>query len=253
MSTSRKKILHLSDIHFGRLFEPALLYLKSFIEAQANSLDLIVVSGDWTQRARHKQFQQALQFIREIKQPILSVPGNHDIPLYKIHRRLLNPYKRYEHYIGDNTLKEFQDDLIAVAGMSTVNRFAVASGKLKDRELTRVREFFKAAEKHVKILVCHHPLHSMIHNLSHLDTEPHVILTGHTHDARTHALDLDTGHRALLVSCGTTTSSRYREAAENHFNLIEIDNENIRVQPYYLGKTGFATDGTEDILPLPPH
>ena len=60
--------------------------------------DLVVISGDFTQRARTEQFQQACQFLerlREAGHDVLAVPGNHDVPLYDVLRRFVSPLTRY--------------------------------------------------------------------------------------------------------------------------------------------------------------
>ena len=86
------RILHLSDLHFG--LERAALVQPLLDLVNAARADLVVVSGDLTHRARSAQFAQAAAFLRRIEAPLIAVPGNHDIPLYKLSDRLMRPYRR---------------------------------------------------------------------------------------------------------------------------------------------------------------
>ncbi|WP_419657862.1 metallophosphoesterase [Desulfosarcina variabilis str. Montpellier] len=69
---------HFSDLHFGR-------GVTAVIDGLLESLhqatpDLIIISGDLTQRARASQFQKAERFLNRLPCPFLIVPGNHDLP-----------------------------------------------------------------------------------------------------------------------------------------------------------------------------
>ena len=114
-----KRVLHISDLHFGRIHPPAIESLKSFLQNQTTKFDLVIMTGDWTQRARQSQFREAAKFIAELGVPVLSVPGNHDIPLYNFIARLFEPLKNYRSYISNVTIDKFIDDEIAVPGNKT--------------------------------------------------------------------------------------------------------------------------------------
>ena len=73
-----RTIVHLSDLHFGRI-DPAILRpLIEFISVARP--DVVAISGDLTQRARTKEFVAAREFLASIPFPQVVVPGNHDIP-----------------------------------------------------------------------------------------------------------------------------------------------------------------------------
>ena len=66
--------------------------------------DLVVISGDFTQRARTEQFKEACEFLERLRErghEVLGVPGNHDVPLYDVLRRFLSPLTRYRRYIDE--------------------------------------------------------------------------------------------------------------------------------------------------------
>ena len=114
------RLVHLSDLHFGAHDDE----IVAAVERKADQLrpDLIVVSGDFTQRARTEQFREACEFLdrlRERGHEVLGVPGNHDVPLYDVLRRFLSPLTRYRRFI-DETLCPFVElPGIAVLGINT--------------------------------------------------------------------------------------------------------------------------------------
>ncbi len=94
-----RTLVHLSDLHFGRI-DPALV---DPLRRAVNALkpDLVAISGDFTQRARHSQFAEARAFIQSLEAKTLVVPGNHDIPLYDVVERFAAPLVRYRQYISE--------------------------------------------------------------------------------------------------------------------------------------------------------
>jgi 3',5'-cyclic AMP phosphodiesterase CpdA len=106
-----RTIVHLSDLHFGRIQEGT-------IEALARAVheirpDLIAISGDLTQRARRMQFKQARDFLRSLPARTIIVPGNHDVPLYNIYSRFTRPLNYYRRYISEELEPFYVDDEIA--------------------------------------------------------------------------------------------------------------------------------------------
>src|SRR4051812_2795481 len=103
-----KTIAHISDLHFGRVDERVAEGLLADLRAIAPNL--VVISGDLTQRARSSQFEQARSYLDKILFPQLVIPGNHDIPLFDLIRRFFSPLTRYKKYISDNLSPEYIDD-----------------------------------------------------------------------------------------------------------------------------------------------
>jgi 3',5'-cyclic AMP phosphodiesterase CpdA len=89
------RLIHLSDLHFGA-HDPAIVDAVEKAVDEADP-DLVVISGDLTQRAKTEQFQQACRFLERLRDnghDVLAVPGNHDVPLYDVLRRFLSPLTR---------------------------------------------------------------------------------------------------------------------------------------------------------------
>ena len=107
-----RTIVHLSDLHFGRVNEALLTPLVEAVRALAP--DVVVVSGDLTQRARAAEFQQAQEFLSRLPGPQIVVPGNHDVPLYNIAHRLLRPLDKFRRYIEPSLSPTYIDNEMAV-------------------------------------------------------------------------------------------------------------------------------------------
>src|SRR3954470_5918114 len=96
------RLVHLSDLHFGAHDQR----LVEAVERSVNELkpDLVVISGDFTQRAKTEEFEEACRFLQRLRDgghEVLGVPGNHDVPLYDVLRRFMSPLTRYKRYIDD--------------------------------------------------------------------------------------------------------------------------------------------------------
>ena len=238
-SSTAKRILHLSDLHFGRINEPALQALRRTVLEQQRGLDLIIVTGDWTQRARVSQFAEAIDFVKTLSCPVLSVPGNHDVPLYNFGRRFFTPYSRYKK-LAKLTQDEFHDDLISVVGLSTVNPFRAAAGVVREVDVTRASiAFAEGARNALRILACHHPvfdprkeewIRPEVRARRLMDLAPDLILSGHSHLQWVQPVEY-AGQKVLHISAGTSVSSRLREEV-NSFHILELRRDNSLNPPF---------------------
>ena len=239
-----KKLLHLSDLHFGRVDDSLVEPLRR--AAQAIAPDLVVISGDFTQRARRVEYRAARRFLDSLSSPRLVVPGNHDIPLWDVIRRFVSPLGRYRHYITDDLAPFYVDDEIAVLGINTARSLTRKYGRINARQMARAREVFAEADPAlVKVVVTHHPFDLPPGSRSHsivgrsamamaglAAAGVDLILSGHLHLPHiglTTARYPIKGHSALLVQAGTTISTRGRGEA-NSFNVIRIEKPLITIE-----------------------
>src|SRR5439155_11177688 len=240
------RLVHLSDLHFGAHDED----LVEAVERKADELkpDLIVISGDFTQRARTEQFKDACHFLerlREADHEVLGVPGNHDVPLYDVLRRFLSPLTRYRRYIDETLCPFIELAGVAVLGINTARSLTFKDGRISEEQIEFIRETFaRTSSDAVRVLVTHHPLLAIPvgdqlepavgrHELA-LDAIEKagvdLLLAGHAHHAATHhASDLVTrSGGALVIQAGTATSTRVRKQ-EQSFNTIDIDHGRVTV------------------------
>ena len=104
--------------------------------------DLVVVSGDLTQRAREEQFREAKAFLDTLPQPQIVVPGNHDVPLYNVVARFVSPLHNYKKIIGENTEPLYQDEEMVVVGVNTARSLTWKNGRINEDQIDRVRRAF---------------------------------------------------------------------------------------------------------------
>lgn len=226
------QFLHISDLHLGRIHNHVLLDLEKHIKSHQDSLNLVVLTGDLTQRARTHQFLNAKEFISGFKVPFFIVPGNHDIPLYNLFRRFFVPYSKYKATMENLAIDFYEDEKVAVFGLWTVDRFKIQEGAFDFSQIAKLeKKFSQVASKKIKIIACHHPLERMqdrgVQRLVKLG--PHLILWGHDHQSLARYYDIERKQLPLLLASGTSISSRTREEA-NSFNSVKIYPDRIQVE-----------------------
>lgn len=233
-------IAHLSDLHFGSHDTAVVEALIASLDAEKP--DLVIVSGDLTQRARSRQFAAASAFFRRLPAPVLAVPGNHDVPLYNVVRRFLDPLGRFRHYISSELQPLFEDAEIAALGLNTARAATVVNGRLSFTQADAMRAAFtRPASERFRILVLHHALmpppehpedkreHANLGRARMAlraieEAEIHLVLAGHHH--RSYSGDLADHHlfleRSILVCHAGTATSNRRRTEPNAYNLLRI-------------------------------
>lgn len=151
-------LLQISDPHFGTEQPPVLAALRRFHAEQCP--DLLVVSGDITQRARRSQFQAAREFFFGLETPMVIVPGNHDIPLFNFALRLLAPYANYIHAFGENLQPEFSSPDLLVVGVNTTRPQRHTDGEVSAQQIETVSARLRQANRmQLRVVVTHQPVH----------------------------------------------------------------------------------------------
>lgn len=239
-----RTIVHLSDVHFGRVNAAVITPLIDAITGIAP--DLVAVSGDLTQRARSHQFIEARAFLDRLPQPQIVVPGNHDVPMHNVLARFFQPLRKYKRYVTNNLEPFYQDNEIAVLGMNTARSLTIKGGRVNDKQISSMIDRFCSIDDDlVRIVVTHHPFdlptgHSerdlvgraRMAMAAFAECKTDVLLAGHLHVSHTtHSASRYkiAGHSALVVQAGTATSSRGRGEA-NSFNLVRIESPHISVE-----------------------
>lgn len=239
-----KTIVHLSDLHFGTVDESVRIGLEAAVRQAAP--DLVVVSGDLTQRAKVREFAEARRFLDALPAPTIVVPGNHDVPLYDVFRRFLRPLARYRRIITDDLEPFYADSEIAVAGINTARSATFKNGRINEGQLARLAERFAAlGPDTTRIVVVHHPFgHAATKDERDIvgraalavdafsKSRIDMILAGHLHAAHVGAsserYDIE-GYAALLIQAGTATSTRRRGEA-NSFNVVRIARPHVELE-----------------------
>ena len=241
-----RTIVHLSDLHFGRVdpaIPPALLRAVAVAAP-----DLVAVSGDITQRARIAEFKAAAHFLETLPAPVLAVPGNHDVPLYNVLLRWLLPLDRYRRYITSDLAPFCEDAEIAALGVNTTRALTFKDGRINRHQMEAAKRRFAHCRNDVtRIVVTHHTFdtpdpvgaiaaHKVVGRADMamaglLLADVDMILSGHLHMSgvgeTTKRYPLP-GRAALLIRAGTATSTR-RRGQVNAFNVVRVARPEVAI------------------------
>ena len=250
------RIAHLTDVHFGAE-EPAVV-AALYAELRADRPDLVVVSGDLTQRARTREFVAAREFLDGIGAPWLAVPGNHDLSAYDLAERFLDPYARWRRLLSPQTEPVWQDADCAVLGLNTAQRMGWhwdwSRGRVGFRRLRRlVARLAAVPAGKVRVVVAHHPLLptpgvagvAMAGNAARAlaafaRAEVGLVLSGHLHRRHSRAVAAADGG-TLLLQGASATSWRLR-GEPNAYNRVVIGpGRRITVEPRVWDGQGWAS------------
>lgn len=239
-----RKLVHLSDLHFGRVDYGVVEPLIETVNEMKP--DVVAVSGDLTQRARSHQFVEARKFLDALPTPQIIVPGNHDVPLYNFVARFTQPLMKYRRHITDDLEPFHADDEVAILGINTARSLTTKYGRINERQIEAIRaRMCSFGDEMTKIIVTHHPFdlpegHDSRELVGRAELAMQalascgadVLLAGHLHighTGHTAARYKIEGHSALVISAGTATSTRSR-GEPNSFNLIRIQHPYIKVE-----------------------
>jgi 3',5'-cyclic AMP phosphodiesterase CpdA len=229
------RIAHLSDPHFGTIVPAVRDALLAELLAQPP--DLLVLTGDITQRARREQFMQAREFLDALPPvPRLCLPGNHDLPLFDVITRALKPYDHYRSYIASDLAPTYVDDRIAVLCVDATSRLRHKDGALSTQQIARVTSQLAALDRPFRLIATHQPLAAAVssdrHNVAHgalraldhwIAAGADLFLGGHIHlpyclEART----ADRRQSSVLLQAGTCLSRRVRDGIPNSWNMVTL-------------------------------
>jgi 3',5'-cyclic AMP phosphodiesterase CpdA len=257
-------LLQISDVHFGPFYMPEVgaALLRAVRELE---FEVMIISGDFTQRAKREQFADARAFIDQLpKVPTIVTPGNHDVPLYRVVERVFEPYGLYKEYISpelDMVLRT--PEAVIVALNSTKPLRAIVNGRIARWQLDfAAKAFNDTPDDALRIVVAHHhfapapdyeggqvmPKAKRAIDCF-TDLKVDMVIGGHLHRAYIgNSLDVypgeDRDHGIIIVQSGTSTSrrGRAREREKNSFNHIRIAEGVVRITHYmyFSDLDGFA-------------
>ncbi len=234
-------ILHVSDIHFGPPHRPVVgAGLMRLVEARRP--DVLVVSGDLTQRAKAYQFRQAREYLDAMPVPWIAVPGNHDVPMYRVWERAFAPFWIWRKSFGEIIEPELLVGDLAIVGLNSAHNLTIKHGRLRRAQVDRACERLAALSAGAtRIVVTHHP----VVRVPGYDRDPatrgssyalerlaaagvELILSGHLHQLHRTTTEEQwpqVDPPILLLQSGTTTSSRGRNHEEGRCSgwWIEVE------------------------------
>ncbi len=235
------RLFHISDVHFGLEDRGALGWVAACV-AQDRP-DAVLITGDLTMRARHREFAAAAAWIRALGVPVTVEVGNHDLPYFNLAERFLDPYRRFR------ALQSAVGHGIALPGLAVVPlkttaraqlRINWSKGRVGARSLAACLAAIDALPPGTRALVtCHHPLvetgtrgkaltRGGTRALEALARRGVLaVLSGHVHDAFD-ILHATTHGPVRMIGAGTL-SQRLR-ASPAGFNELVVDAGQLAVR-----------------------
>ena len=246
------RIAQISDLHFGRHVPAVAQTLLAELRDLAPTM--IAVCGDLTQTAREVQFRAARAFLDELAAPALVVPGNHDLPGWRVWSRFARPWRLWRRRMGTDpygAITHTADGLVAV-GVNTARQWGLhpdwSRGRINARQLAAILEAFDQAPKDdLRVVVAHHPFlliqpgryRGLVGRsqlaLQHLRRRADLLLGGHIHLAYSGVVD-----GLVVAQCGTAFSDRLK-GEPNSYNLIEATGEHMTVSARHWDGDRFDT------------
>ena len=224
-------LLQVSDPHFGAERPPVVEALVALALQQRP--DLVVLSGDITQRARVDQFRAARAFADRLGAPVLAIPGNHDIALFDLAARLFHPYVRHCDAFGDDLEPAYASPELLVLCVNTIRWYRHKNGEVSIAQVERVaRRLAIASAEQLRVVVVHQPI--AVPRMADLPDRLRghapalrrwaaagcdLVMGGHIHLPYVMALP-GFARPMWAVQAGTAVSSRVRDGAPNSVNLV---------------------------------
>jgi 3',5'-cyclic AMP phosphodiesterase CpdA len=253
------RLIHISDLHFGAV-DPGLPdNLRTAILAA--KADLLVVSGDLTQRGRKSEFRQAREFLDSLPLPRLVVPGNHDVQgSWDFWERLIMPFHNYRRIIDADLKPVWREPGLIVTGANSARpagwNLDWSRGRLSRDQMARMAGLFAGADAgDLRVLVVHHPpaappdgtarhLLGRLNEFTGAVNEAGVdlVLSGHFHMSYAQALPLPGGRvgRSCVLSSVSTATSHRLKGEPNGFHLIEGSQRKLTVRDWAWTGTIYA-------------
>jgi 3',5'-cyclic AMP phosphodiesterase CpdA len=150
------RILHLSDLHFGRAQSPA---LHEALRRLADDVEpeLVIASGDLAHRGRRRELEAAAELLRSLDRPLLVVPGNHDIP-HAFPARFTRPWEEFERVWG-TTRPVYRSETLYVVGLNSARPWLHQGGRVTAEQLDEAtRRFREAPAGALCVAVLHHQM-----------------------------------------------------------------------------------------------
>jgi 3',5'-cyclic AMP phosphodiesterase CpdA len=249
------KIFHISDLHFGMHHK---FIIKPFLDdLAAIKPDIILISGDLTQRAMDNQYKEFLSFLEKISIKVCLVPGNHDVPLFNFFTRMFYPFKQYTRYVSANLSAEFENNYVKILGVNSVNPYRIKDGKLSSKTLHYINDYFESSSKGLNILFFHHNfdylegLHKPLENyqqfLSYLkESSIDIVCTGHSHYAHISLFEKANQQPCLFLHAGTLLCQRSKDGLNSYY-LIETKKKGCKIDWRVFKNNSFNTITAQDI------
>lgn len=238
------RLMQISDLHFGAEIPEA---VDALVEsAQGLAPDRVLIGGDFTMRARRREWRAARAFLDRLPVPALCIPGNHDIPgANDLWDRFFTPWTRYREAIGNELEPSEVIGGIEVVGLNSARRFGAPSFDWSRGAVSVAQclglPFRFGSEAGLRAVMLHHPFAASESGgrrllkrdgmlLAALETAGvDLVLAGHFHQSHVSLLPLPLGDRDVVLSHVSTACSWRTKGEPPGFHLVETGEGMIRI------------------------
>lgn len=249
------RIIHISDLHFGAhnttIIAP---FLKDLALLKP---DLIIISGDLTQRAKIEQYQLLQSFLKGLPAPFLAVPGNHDIPFHNFFSRFFQSFKYYKKFVSPSLEVKFQDQNVNILGVNSAVPYKLKDGELSKATISRIKNYFSTTSGQLNILFfhhnlnyfsgMHHPLNNAEEFIGYLQDSPiHIVCTGHLHYANVKLVPKNQHGKCAILHAGSLMCPRSKDNL-NSFYVIDTNQLQCIIEWKVFNQHSFITQQTYDL------
>jgi 3',5'-cyclic AMP phosphodiesterase CpdA len=250
------RLAHLTDLHFGAEDPAVVAGLRADLAAQ--EVDRVLVSGDLTMRARAGQFRAARELLDATGRPWSSVPGNHDVPLFRVVTRAVRPLAAYRRFVDPEPQPVLRAGGLQVLGLNTARPSRWKGGRIDAAQVGLIGAAFAGAAR-LKVLMLHHPVFRSAQRPKEAIVSGagaalraaagagvDVVLCGHDH-VQAQADLAETwpglGRHVIGVLSGTACSRRVRAGESQSYTVLELSGERLRLRVRHWQDGGFGTLG----------
>lgn len=269
------RIFHVSDLHFGRPVDAALIEaIEDHIAC--DRYDVVAVSGDLSQRARAGEFQRARVFLRDAGRVsrVITVPGNHDVAWWRsplMIRGATTIYEPYRRYVSRDLEPVLRVPGATFVGLNTSQGVSLRTLTWNLRDISIIgdlrpsqvewagSEFEASPPDDARVIVMHHnPVKGELsgrHGLKHTrrilgafaNIGVDLVCCGHDHQEAIHFVEHT--KRGTVISTAGTVSNRSRGGRPSSVNVVTIGRTEIGVRTlvWSSGDRAFA-DGRSELF-----
>lgn len=238
-------IAHISDLHVSESGFDESIFMQAVSEINELQPDMIILTGDLTNRGYYVEFEQATRYLSLFESPLFAIPGNHDA------RNL--GYQTFEELVGERSWKLTLDGNFTVIGLDSSSPDENRGNIGIPQHLWLEHQLDECViNENFSIVALHHHVISIPQTgrernvlsdagdiLKTLTThQVDLVLSGHKHVPNVWKIN-----ETLIVNAGSLCSNKLRGKNKNSYNVYHIsDNEieiflnNVGGEKFLLGK-----------------
>lgn len=224
-------IAHISDLHISDSGFNEEILLKAIDQINSLQPDMIVLTGDITDKGYYKQFQQATPYLEMFEAPLFAIPGNHDA------RNL--GYMTFVEFIGERSWKLTMDDAVTVIGLDSSSPDDNRGHIGRPQHLWLEHQLDECViNENFSIVALHHhviPIPQTGRERNVLSDSGDILKTLTTHEVdlvlsgHKHVPNIWKINNTIIANAGSLCSDKLRGKNLNSYNVYYISEDEIEI------------------------